>query len=54
MSRAVDGGDITRHTRRGVAFVGQCADSLRINETALRKGADQLAVELEGILEALT
>jgi HD-like signal output (HDOD) protein len=51
--RAVPRGDITRNVRRGVAFVGQSADALRITEVAMRKAADHLDDELHGILEAL-
>jgi HD-like signal output (HDOD) protein/ActR/RegA family two-component response regulator len=52
--RTMAGGDLTRGPRRAAAFVGQCADTLRISETTLRKVADQLEDELRGILEALS
>lgn len=51
--RAIPQCDLTRRARRGVAFVGQCADTLRINETALRKAGDQTEEELQVILDAL-
>ena len=53
VDRAVPRGDLTRGTRRGASFVGQAADTLRLNEAAMRKAGDQLQDELHGILEAL-
>ncbi len=52
--REVGRRDITRRTRRGTAFVGRCAEELRITEGMLRKAADQLAAEYQSAVDVMS
>jgi putative nucleotidyltransferase with HDIG domain len=45
--------DVTRRTRRGTAFVGRCAEELRLSEALLRKTSDQLDVEFQSVIDAM-